>query len=240
MAKKCDSCGGAVEGLFAKTCSSCLTAANVKRVADLLDTRKADYAANIAEVKGKRPDLAKAWEAMLATQGAKWNPEPGKNETTFLHIHEDIPALIPKDEKVLAVGRGVSEVSGSTWIVTDKSLIIHNYSIWNGNTKSSESIDLSKVTGIENKIFAKVTKDKEIIVTRAANVDHLSGVHAAVAEALVDALSKGTKSGGASGSSSAKSSDPADAIRKLKGLLDDGLITQDEFDKKKASLLEEM
>ena len=33
------------------------------------------------------------------------------------------------------------------------------------------------------------------------------------------------------------SSDPADQIRKLKGLLDDGIITQDEFDAKKKQLL---
>ncbi|MFT9076567.1 DUF4429 domain-containing protein [Ethanoligenens sp.] len=36
---------------------------------------------------------------------------------------------------------------------------------------------------------------------------------------------------------SASASSPSDEIRKLKGLLDDGIITQDEFDSKKNSLL---
>jgi membrane protease subunit (stomatin/prohibitin family) len=41
-------------------------------------------------------------------------------------------------------------------------------------------------------------------------------------------------------SSGQSSDDPASRIEKLAGLLDKGLITQEEYDKKKAKLLEEI
>ena len=236
MAKKCESCGGAVDGMFKKVCAGCEAKANATRVADALENRKVTYAKALAEAKAISPSLATAWEKMHELIEAKWVADIGKNEKPFMPIRETLANLIPKGEKVVAVGQGVSGTSGANWAVTEQSLVIELYSIWNGDQKSSEVAALSKITGVESKVFNKANNDRSITVTRAANSDQLSVIHAKVAEWLVEALSTDKSSGSAKQSVS----DPAEAIRKLKGLLDDGLISQEEFDKKKADLLEKI
>ena len=236
MAKKCNSCGGAVDGMFKKVCSACEQKANASRIEAALADRQAAYTESLAKAKKVSPSLVSAWEAMHELMGAKWIADVGKNERTFVPVHETLAALIPKGEKVIATAAGIDGTASAIWAVTENSLIIEVHSILNGNLKSSEVASLSKITGVESKVFNQVHNNREIIVTRAANVDRLSVVNGKTAEVLVAALNSARQES----PRAASSSDPADAIRKLKGLLDDGLITQDEFDKKKASLLEEM
>jgi hypothetical protein len=236
MAKKCDTCGGAVDGLFKKVCAGCEAKADAKRFSDAIENRKATYAQALQAAKSISPSLAAAWERMHELIEAKWSADIGKHEKPYMPIRESFANLIPKGEKVVAVGQGVSGTSGASWAVTEESLVIELYSIWNGDQKSSEVAALAKITGVESKVFNKANNDRSITVTRAANSDQLSVIHAKVAEWLVEALSTDKSSGSAKQSVS----DPAEAIRKLKGLLDDGLISQEEFDKKKADLLDKI
>lgn len=225
--------------MFKKTCSACETQANQDRAAAALDERKKKYEDSLADAQAVCPGLADVWKKMHELSEAKWIADVGKSEKTFTPISDDLPRLIPKNEAVVAAGTGVSGTSSATWVVTTESLVIELRSIWNGEHKASEVIALKNITGIENKVFNKVHNDREIIVTRAANTDHLSVVKAKVAEMLVEAINGG-KNASATNSTTPKASDPAEAIRKLKGLLDDGLISQDEFDKKKADLIDKM
>lgn len=236
MAKKCETCGGAVDGMFKKLCAGCEAKANAKRVGDALENRKTTYAEALAEAKAISPSLAASWEKMHELIEAKWVADIGKNEKPFMPIRETLANLIPKGEKVVAVGQGVSGTSGANWAVTEQSLVIELYSIWNGDQKSSEVASLNKITGVESKVFNKVHNDRSITVTRAANSDQLNVIHAKVAEWLVASLSADKSAG----STKHAAIDPAEAIRKLKGLLDDGLISQEEFDKKKVDLLDKI
>jgi len=239
MAKKCTSCNGNIEGLFKKICSSCETKASNERAAEFMDRKKNDYSVSLSGARSTRPDLADAWERMGKLEDAKWQPDLAKNEAAFRVLHPDVAPLIPENETVVAAGCGVTSVSGCTWIVTDKSLVIHEYSIWNNSTKASEVAKLDMITGIQTKLFAAHTGSKTITVTRAANTDHLSVVHKDVAEELVKALNKGISVSDKQ-SNALPSNQTASKLRELKGLLDEGIITQEEFDKKKSDFLGKM
>lgn len=239
MAKKCETCGGAVDGMFKKVCDKCRSEAYQQEVAEQLEMRQSEFKENLASVKKANPSLATAWEKMFDLTGAKWQPDIAKGEAYYSKMSDDLVRLVPSTETVLAVAKGISVTSSAIWVVTERSLVIEKRTILNDTFKGSEVVSLDNITGIESSVVNRATGAVEIKITRAANEDTLFGLVPALADTIVAALNK-SKGAGKTSATNSNSSDPADAIRKLKGLLDDGLISQDEFDKKKADLIDKM
>lgn len=239
MAKKCETCGGAVDGMFKKVCDKCRSEAYQKEVAEQLEKRQSEFKENLASVKKANPSLASAWEKMFVLTGAKWQPDIAKGEAYYSQMSDDLVRLVPSNEIVLAVAKGIAVTSSAIWVVTERSLVIEKRAVLNDTFKGSEVVSLDNITGIESRVVNRVTGAVEIKITRAANEDTLFGLVPALADTIVAALNKSKGAAKTSASTNSRS-DPADAIRKLKKLLDDGLITQEEHDKKREKLLDEL
>jgi hypothetical protein len=104
---------------------------------------------------------------------------------------------------------------------------------------NTETIPFGTISGIELKKNIALL-GLEVKLTRANNTDSITNVDKQAAPAFVKALqdtlaSRTNQSGNTIIQNQA--TDPLDQIKKLKDLLDAGIITQDEFQEKKTELM---
>jgi hypothetical protein len=160
-------------------------------------------------------------------------------------------AVIPDDEITDCVlkcaanekapnGR-LSAATSCVAVVTDKSIYLVKQGM---NFKSlgqgSESIPLHTISGISVK---KSLLASGVEISRAGNVDLLQNCDASQAEKWVTAaralLSKAPSLSGNT-TNIIQQVDPLDQLKKLKDLLDAGILTQAEFDAKKQEIMDKI
>ncbi len=240
MAKSCQTCHGPVSGLFTKVCEACQHKANAEFAQTSRNKLMDEIDAEVAAAKAFSPSLVKAFEAYWALNGTGLEIARQPSITPPNRFPEHFPTLVPKNEEVIAVAAGVQD-GLAFWALTSTNILIAKYTLWNNTFKSSELVPLAMITGIESAVVNRVDGSKKIIITRAANVDELYGIPDKPAAAFLEALNAARQRAGTQGSAIAVApQDPAEAIRKLKGLLDEGLISADEFEEKRKELLEKL
>jgi hypothetical protein len=178
-----------------------------------------------------RQDLEQAFESAKkwGSLGQKWSTP------------EEIEPEIPADAVVHAVAYGVSEngsmKQSTVWVISTKGLHVFRRGMLKSN-RSGEFLPIHLISGIA---FAKsVLSGGKLSTSGPQSNEELIQVDTKTAENFsqkTKALLAGLSSG-ASINTAPSVPDMADQIRKLAGLLTDGLITQDEFDAKKAKLLD--
>jgi len=251
----CSSCGTKI-GFTKSMCPDCSKKA---AQAEMQETRKqlrAEFEAVLAEIKTRRPDFLKAWEAFVKDSGKREVGAHLKLMTSigdgdWLKVVSEGPTKpeislldpIPASDKVLAIASGINKFGPSDtcyWILTDKHIVIVRYGLIRQNElRGSEVVALDQVTGFEKSKTSRGDIVWNLIVTRANNTDGIHNVKEGVATAMVTAFNA-AKAKISSGSGSREKKDAAEAIRSLKSLLEEGLITKAEFEKKRAKLIEEI
>ena len=175
-----------------------------------------------------RQDLEQAFEGAKkwGSLGQKWSTP------------EEIEPEIPADAVVHAVAYGVS-VNGSSkqstvWVISTKGLHVFRRGMLKSN-RSGEFLPIHLISGIA---FAKsVLSGGRLSTSGPQSNEELIQVDTKTAENFSQ-KTKALLASVGSGAPVNAAPDAADQIRKLAGLLTDGLITQEEFDAKKAKLLD--
>ena len=168
---------------------------------------------------------AKKWGSL----GQKWSTP------------EEIEPEIPADAVVHAVAYGVSEngsmKQSTVWVMSTKGLHVFRRGMLKSN-RSGEFLPIHLISGIA---FGKsMMSGGKLSTSGPQSSEELTQVDTKTAENFSQKAKNLLASSGFGASPNAAPSAPdvADQIRKLAGLLADGLITQDEFDVKKAKLLD--
>lgn len=150
---------------------------------------------------------------------------------------KELPRILSDDEHVKAICSGV--VGGDTWLIvcTEKRILFLDKGLIYGLKQRETPIE--KINSVEQQkglvlgaiaIWDGATKMEIKNVAKAAVAPFVTAVHEQI-ETYKNRMRPST---------SAAPVSTADEIRKLKGLLDDGILTQAEFDAKKAELLAKM
>ena len=164
---------------------------------------------------------AKKWGAL----GQKWSTV------------EEIEPEIPSDAVVVAVAFGVSERQSTVWVMSSKGLHVFRRGMLKSN-RSGEFLPIHLIAGIA---FAKsFTSGGQLSTSGPQSNEDLTQVDTKTAENFAQKAKNLLANSGFGTPAPATSNVPdvADQIRKLAGLLSDGIITQEEFDAKKAKLLD--
>lgn len=198
------------------------------------DTTAADF---LEKVKVETPSLYSVIKS-LGVDGhempmdAVMNKGPGRAVLPL----DDVFRAMPKDLTYLAY------LPNRTFL-TDKGILKYEVTLMTARVKTEEIIPLATITGIESKP-PKPGSSMDlwtILITRANNVDTIfsSGPDVLVRDFLakVQEGMAGPRSGNAQ---PATVQTPVQRISALKQLLDQGLITEAEFEQKRAQIISEM
>lgn len=145
-------------------------------------------------------------------------------------VYINLAEMISNDESVIAVSSCMGKMGQGGLVVTDKNF----YSVVFNKTFSADKVlmPLSKISSftVSGLVGMKLTITEG---TTKYEYDTVSN-----SKIIVEAIkNKASKSEEQSKTETLTPTDPAEELRKYKQLLDDGIITQEDFDKKKAVLL---
>jgi hypothetical protein len=176
-----------------------------------------------------RQDLQRAFDQAKKKDGTIYkNPDP-----------TDIEPKLDPNEKIIALIKCLKGSGGvATAVLTDRTLHIFSRGMMKSMTNSYETVPFAQVTGVE--LGRKMGWGWMITVTRAANTDELSRIEESEAKRFTEELKKLVGSHQGNNSQTVIQNvaiDPLDQLKKLKELLDAGIVTQEEFDEKKKSLM---
>ena len=250
----CNSCGTKI-GFLKGKCEDCQKVENKKNLRETRDNLLASYAEMATDLQKRRPDLLEVWTRSMKAQSK--DPEAyfkilksdeiydGHElfKATPVKLEASIVDPIPTDDKVMAFASGTNKFGNSDyvyWILTNKNVVIVRYGLlrrW--EIRGSELVSLQQISGFEKQQTSRSENTWEMVMTRASNSDGILHVPDAVATEMIAAYNK------ARGESSPatvvqEKKDPAESIRNLKSLLDDGLISESEFEAKRQKLLDEI
>ena len=148
---------------------------------------------------------------------------------------EEIEPEIPADAVVHVAAYGFASNQNTVWIMSNKGLHVFRRGMLKSN-RSGEFLPIHLISGIS---FSKSLMTGGGLKTSGPqSTETLERVDTKTAEVFAQKVKDVLASQPAAGSAAPVQIDVAEQIRKLGGLLADGLITQDEFDAKKAKLLD--
>jgi hypothetical protein len=157
-------------------------------------------------------------------------------------LDKSVSEMIPSSEEILFfVNCGIrsksSDMDGIA-IVTKKSIHLVKWKLTffgKPPPKTKEVMSISQITGLDQtyESFATV-KSHHVRITRANNEDILYRLSEASASEFINIVN--SQNNGANNQEASKI-DPIEQLTKLAALLEKGLITKEEFDKKKSELL---
>lgn len=163
-----------------------------------------------------------------------------KNWALPMPKYEEMEAVLTNNEQVLSVIKaGINGKHVGVAILTDSGVHLLGRGTFKSLSPYSESFSLKHVTGVtrqRNLMYMGFT----IEISRAGNVDSLLGTDKADSEEFVQILKKLVNEGAGSGGQTFvmnQAADPLDQLKKLKELLDAGVLTQKEFEEKKIDLM---
>jgi len=183
-----------------------------------------------------RNDLAAAWKEAKKTDGTIYkNPEPSEIEPT-LSSDESVLVILKCLKKRGNLGGG--EVC--TAVLTDKAVHIFSRGVVKSVNRSHETFHFATITGVD--LARKLTWGWVINMSRANNIDSLIKCDEEGSKKFVNQLKEliaAPRPISVSGSPQI-ASDPLDKIKKLKDLLDAGVISESEFEEKKQILMDQI
>jgi hypothetical protein len=151
---------------------------------------------------------------------------------------------VPTGDKVLAYAQGIDKrekLQDCIWLLTDKNVLIARFSSMSFSEQlGSELVPLEQITGFEKNLTDRKKNLWDMTISRASNIDGITTVDEAVATRMLSSYTKNRSNSGSKETSRPQGKDPVESIRSLKALLDDGLISQAEFDEKRKKLVDEM
>jgi hypothetical protein len=180
-----------------------------------------------------RQDLQAAWDAAKKTDGTIYkNPEPSEIEVK-LEPTERVISLL----KCLKAEGNLGGGQVATAVLTDKKVHLFSRGMMKSKTSSYEVVPFSMITGIQ--VSRKIASGWKIEMTRAANSDTLLKCNEAEVQLFAEELKKLVAQSQQGGQTVVQNAviDPLDQLKKLKELLDAGVVTQEEFEEKKKSLM---
>ena len=189
------------------------------------------------------PERLKLWQVPTDQLPSKGSLPPRER------MDAEIANLIPASEEIIHFafcgirGRNSSDVNFvGTIVVTTKNVYLvkrKNKVFGKPDPLTKESMAISQITGIDQTFEKYLTvKSFHIRITRANNEDVLYGLTEASASEIIETINDQMSKVGSSNSSvTVNAIDPIEQLTKLAALLDKGLVTQEEFEKKKKELL---
>jgi hypothetical protein len=149
-------------------------------------------------------------------------------------LYTKIAALIPDGEKILYALEGLSGSKRIPVIITAKNVyLMARAGIFGADVAS---IPISRITSVTAKGGAFLGLLKNLYIAEGTVVHEIEKVDAPMAEKAIAAINQAQAQAAAPASAVAPLSQ-ADELAKFKKLLDDGVLTREEFDKKKAQIL---
>ena len=160
-----------------------------------------------------------------------------------LRLPKSAASLIPDSESVkfsvMCSFKGKPRDKTGYAVVTNKNIyLIGSVSKVFGkpDPMTKETIQYSQISGLDQTLENYLTiKTHHVKITRANNDDTIYGLSYESALAFIDMANSQMQSQSIGGAIS--QSDPIEQLTKLASLLEKGLVTQEEFDKKKKELL---
>jgi hypothetical protein len=250
----CNSCGTKI-GFLKGLCEDCQQEARKKDLRETRDNLLAGYHQMAEEFGRRRPDLLDVWTKSMSAQGRDPAAFQAKLKTDDVYewdemfnaqpvkLEDSILDPIPEGDKVLALASGTNKFGNSDycyWILTDRNVVIVRYGLMRRNEiRGSELVSLQQISGFEKQQTSRAANTWEIVMTRASNSDGILHVPDVVASEMIAAYNK-ARGDSSPASAVREKKDAAESIRNLKSLLDDGLISESEFEAKRQKLLDEI
>jgi hypothetical protein len=132
-------------------------------------------------------------------------------------------------------------------VVTDGAIYLFRTSVFKKKFLGKETIRFGQITGIE---VEKTPWNKNptpgsewnVIINRAGNINRIEHLNEETSTAMVNEVQQimDSQNGSSPAPPQAAAADPMEKIQKLKEMLEAGLINEDEFNTKKAAILESM
>lgn len=133
-----------------------------------------------------------------------------------------------------------------TLVVTDAALYVFRLGTFNKKFLGKETIRFGSIKGIEleKETWSQAIKDMDwkVVINRSGDFDKIGHLNQATAQEIVDVVQQGmdVAHGVKAAPAAAPAADPMEKIQKLKEMLEAGLINEEEFDAKKAAIIESM
>ena len=165
-------------------------------------------------------------------------------------LGEEVSNMIPQSEEIVHFagcsirGRNAKDTNFvGTIVITKKNvyLVKRKFKVFGkADPLTKETMSINQITGLDQTFESYLTvKSFHIRITRANNEDVLYGLTEANASEILEAINIQMNNQGSSNSPvTINAIDPVEQLTKLAALLEKGLVTQEEFDKKKKELLE--
>jgi|688.fasta_scaffold730822_1 hypothetical protein len=164
-----------------------------------------------------------------------------KNWAIPMPKYEEMEAVLTDNEKVLSVIKaGINGKHVGVAILTDNGVHLLGRGTFKSLSPYNETFSLKHITGVtrqRNIMYLGFT----IEISRAGNVDSLLGTDKDDSEEFVQILKRLVNEGAGSGGQTVvmnQAVDPLDQLKKLKDLLDSGILTEKEFEQKKRELMD--
>ena len=189
------------------------------------------------------PDRLKLWQVPMDQLPTKSSLPPRER------MESEVSSLIPESEEIVHFagcsirGRNAKDTNFvGTIVVTKKNvyLVKRKFKVFGKpDPLTKETMSINQITGLDQTIESYLTvKSFHIRITRANNEDVLYGLTDASASEIIESINNQMNNQGSSSSTGAMNAlDPVEQLTKLAALLEKGLITKKEFDKKKKELL---
>lgn len=164
-------------------------------------------------------------------------------------LDSEVANLIPETEEIIYAtgcsirGRNSSDTNFvGTIVVTGNNvyLVKRKFKMFGKpDPLTKESMAINQITGLDQTFEKYLTvKSFHIRITRANNEDVLYGLSEESASKIIETINNQmNKSASSNNSVTITAIDPIEQLTKLATLLEKGLVTQEEFEKKKAELL---
>lgn len=143
-----------------------------------------------------------------------------------------LPGVLDDDEVIKYATSGFWNSNTVLMICTDQRVIFLNKNMIYGTDRNDIPLNTINAVSYSSKILFAI-----ITITNGANTTVIEQISKETAEPMVKAIKDAQQNYINRQNVSAQPLDEADQIRKFKSLLDDGIITQEEFEAKKKQIL---
>ena len=189
------------------------------------------------------PERLKLWQVPTDQLQSKGSLPPRER------MDHEVASLIPASEEIIHFagcsirGRNSKDTNFvGTIVITEKNVYLVKRKLkvfGKPDPLTKESMAINQITGLDQTYEQYLTvKSFHIRITRANNEDVLYGLTESSASEIIETINNQVnKSGSSNNSITVSAIDPVEQLTKLAALLEKGLLTQEEFDKKKKELL---
>jgi uncharacterized membrane protein YsdA (DUF1294 family) len=153
-------------------------------------------------------------------------------------LYANLAKIIPEDEIIIYILQGLDKNSANSIpvIITEKTVYLIAYAgmLFGVNTAA---IPISKITSVSTEKSGFGGLLQNLLIAEGTVVHTITNIGAPSAQQAIAAINQAQSHVTVQATVTAAPASQADELAKFKKLLDDGVLTQDEFDRKKAQIL---